>query len=454
MKKDKYIKKFFWAEPYDVKAIEEFLEQKAAEGLMLAKFRGRFYYFEKCEPKKVRFQIDYFKKATIFDTNPHRETRKYIDFCEECGWTYLQGEGKMQFFYTEDETIPPLQTDSKVMFGNIIKNTLIFTCVQWIFLPFTQLLNLGTTLSRLLYGGPYEVASLFADGGDLWYMSTFIIYILLSVFMNVRFVGFILRNRKQVKSGEELQFYSWRNVIKTRNIVVAALVLMIFALVGMLLSLGRIGLYMVGLCQVVIIAFLAISKFSYHKKANRTSNIVLNVVGSIVLCGFMISTGLMLVFGLLSNTEMVEDGTIYISSNDPVPVTLEMLGVKKEDYTYQYEDKAIEKSGTPLAHQICYNHCLISEVEEELPYYYLEIFESRFEWINNKYREAWFKEKEYEITRLGEEAEKAWVADAVYLIKGEYVQRMMIIKGNKTVLIEGDYPDTQKAKVELSQLYQ
>lgn len=456
MKKTKYIRKFFWAEPYDIKAIEEFLEQKAAEGLMLVKFRGKFYYFEECEPKKVRFQIDYFKKAMVFDTNPELETRKYIDFCEECGWTYLQGEGKMQIFYTEDETIPPLQTDSKALFRNIIKNTLIFTCIQWIFLPLTQLINLGSSIHRLLYGGPYGIANFFAGGFDMLCIGIFGIYILLSIYMNARFVEFILRNVKRVKAGEELQFFSHKNVVRSRNTVVTAVVLMMFGVIGMFMSLGQMGIHIGIICAIcagVILTILLMSLLTYWKKANRTFNIVVNVVGSIVLCAIMIGGTLGVVLGMFGGTVKGEDGTIYITSNDSVPVTLEMLGVNKDEYSYQYEDKEVEEKGTPLASQNCYSHFLMSDGEEELPYYSMEIFESRFDWINDKYREAW-QHWGIETTKLNQDVAEAWAADEIYMVKGEYVERFMIIKENKTVIIEGTYPDTDKAKTELSSLYQ
>ena len=47
-----------------------------------------------------------------------------------------------------------------------------------------------------------------------------------------------------------------------------------------------------------------------------------------------------------------------------------------------------------------------------------------------------------------------WNVEKVYLVKGEYVERLVMLKENKTIVLEGDFPDTKEAKDRLSELYQ
>lgn len=460
MKKNRQIKKFFWAEPYDAKAIEEFLEKKAMEGLMLVKFRGRFYYFEECEPKKVRFQIDYFDKAMIFDTNPEAETRKYIDFCEECGWIHLGGEGKMQIFYTEDDSIPPIQTDSREQFRNIIKNTLVLSSIQWVFLPLIMLLNLVNSLNISLHGGVCGIAELFASGFNMLIVCVLACYILVSIFVDVRFVRFFVRNRRRVREGEDIQFYSYRNVVAYNRGMLGVFALMLVMGVVMCMAMGKAGVFIGIIFLVTIVMAILISMLTCWKKANRTFNVLVGVIGGVVLGLILVTSTMFVVVRVLfdwnSNKVVGEDGAIYFYTDDPVPVTLEMLGVDKKEYDYLYEEKIIDRSGTFLAKQVCYSDGIISmdDNDDEMPYYDINIFESNFSWINRMYREAWQKDEYYKITELEKNVAEEWNVEKVYLVKGEYVERLVMLKENKTIVLEGDFPDTKEAKDRLSELYQ
>lgn len=458
MKKNRQIRKFFWAEPYDAKAIEEFLEKKAMEGLMLVKFRGRFYYFEKCEPKKVRFQIDYFDKAMIFDTNPEKETRKYIDFCEECGWAYLGGVGKMHIFYTEDNSIPPIQTDSREQFYNIIKNTLVLSSIQWVFLPLVMLLNLVNLLNIALHGGGYSVAELFANGFDMLLVCSLGSYILFSIFVDVRFVRFFVRNKRRVRAGEGIQFYSYRNVIAYNRGMIGVCAFMLVMCLFMCMTMGKAGAFIGIIFLGIVVVAILISRLTCWKKANRTFNVLVNVVGGVVLGLILVTSTMFVVVRVLfdwnGNKVTGEKGVVYYYADDPVPITLEMLGVNKEEYDYLYEEKIIDRSGTFLAKQVCYSDFLTSMEDDDLPYYDMDIFESDFSWINRMYREAWQKDDYYKITELDKVVAEEWHVEKVYLAKGEYVERLLMLKENKTIVLEGDFPDTKEAKDKLSELYQ
>ena len=69
------------------------------------------FCFEKTEPRKVKFYIDAFERASWFDTRAEEETLDYKEYCERAGWNYVCTEGKFQVFYTEDMEAVSIETD-------------------------------------------------------------------------------------------------------------------------------------------------------------------------------------------------------------------------------------------------------------------------------------------------------------------------------------------------------
>ncbi len=132
MKKEKLIRKILVSQLYELTAVEQFLEEMANKGLMFVKVIGMIYYFQECEPKKVKFAVDIFDKASIFDTREADSTLEYIDYCEEAGWKFLYSTGKIQFFYTELEEPVEIQTDDKLKLKSIVKMQLLQYLPSWI----------------------------------------------------------------------------------------------------------------------------------------------------------------------------------------------------------------------------------------------------------------------------------------------------------------------------------
>ena len=96
---------------YETEACAEYLEKMAAKGLFIKSINNYVFCFEKTEPRKVKFYIDAFERASWFDTRAEEETLDYKEYCERAGWNYVCTEGKFQVFYTEDMEAVSIETD-------------------------------------------------------------------------------------------------------------------------------------------------------------------------------------------------------------------------------------------------------------------------------------------------------------------------------------------------------
>lgn len=113
MNKDNDHMKVSRAVAYDnLEAVEKYLEEMAGKGWMLKNVTGATQFnFEKCEPKKLRFAVEIFSEGSIYDTYTIESNQEYIEYCQKAGWNFICSSGKLDYFYTEDDNAPEIETD-------------------------------------------------------------------------------------------------------------------------------------------------------------------------------------------------------------------------------------------------------------------------------------------------------------------------------------------------------
>ena len=106
---------------YDHTGITRHLEAMAARGWMLtAVSTGTgLWRYRKMPPRKLRFAVTYFPKASQFDAAPGEGQQSFLDYCEAAGWTFVAQSSQMQIFCTEAEDPVPLDTEPTVQVENI-----------------------------------------------------------------------------------------------------------------------------------------------------------------------------------------------------------------------------------------------------------------------------------------------------------------------------------------------
>ncbi len=76
-------KEFKWFTIFDYEKEQEYLRSKNKEGWKLMKVKcPGIYYFQKCEPEDVVYQLDYYKDAD-------KSKGEYIQMFTDCGWEYI-----------------------------------------------------------------------------------------------------------------------------------------------------------------------------------------------------------------------------------------------------------------------------------------------------------------------------------------------------------------------------
>lgn len=122
MKRNKNIlKKFYYVNYDNLEEVKKYLEDMAAIGWMFEKYDGIRMQFQKCEPRDLNFAVEIFDKTSTFATYCNEKNMEYIEYCEAAGWNYISSYTFLQFFYSEDKNLTPIETDEKMKLKSIWK---------------------------------------------------------------------------------------------------------------------------------------------------------------------------------------------------------------------------------------------------------------------------------------------------------------------------------------------
>jgi len=197
---------------YDIEAMESWLSDMAAEGLVLTRdgFFFGFGYFEKTEPKAMRYRLEATKNrsGTLNEFNPPEEAQELY---ETMGWQYVAARGNFHIYCTEDPEARELHTDPQVQAITIdtlrkkIRRDIVFEVV-WILLLVG--IRVGFIGNSALYGAPL-VLSAIAIGTPAAIL--FLAIIIWAIADMVRKLRKLSELRRKAKNGEELDHgKEWR----------------------------------------------------------------------------------------------------------------------------------------------------------------------------------------------------------------------------------------------------
>lgn len=198
MKEKTTLKKFMFLPVTACDAIKEELEAMALKGWKLKKIGVR-YEFERIEPKKLTYTVDFFPKASIYDTEPSGGTVSYIECCRQAGWDLVASNGTMHIFVSENEDAIPIHTDEKLRLEAVCKSMLKTNWSAWFAMPIIWIFDLA-----LLFDFKSFVTSnmnictvIFCAGLLMLFLSDLFCFL----YWNVK-------NQKRVKNGERIEFVS------------------------------------------------------------------------------------------------------------------------------------------------------------------------------------------------------------------------------------------------------
>lgn len=133
---------------YDRTGIEEYLEHMALRGWKVIKTNLYVWKFERIEPQKLRCNVSYFPKASMYDPKPTDEQEDFVELCKHAGWELAAEKGELKVFYNEDETAVPIETDPLVELQSIKKACRENFVLVYLLFLYSGLAILGTGLLR------------------------------------------------------------------------------------------------------------------------------------------------------------------------------------------------------------------------------------------------------------------------------------------------------------------
>lgn len=441
MSKKKRLRKFFPFEPYESSALEEFLGEMALHGWMIECISGNFLTFYEMEPVRLRFAVDLFAKASVFDTKPAEETLDYRQYCKKAGWKFACDNGKVQVFYTDQEDTVPIQTDDRLKMKGIHKMLLLPKLILWIFIPLLTINLIHDILVKVFFftiTNYFMITTVFMELYLLWLVS-------------IDFIAFILWEIsaiRNIKNGRSLQYLSYRQVKRKNNLRIGLLLIpLILMIIIFTSSLGEDSVIKV-IYQVVgflivtcmsVFGYRLIRKNRYSRRANRMMAILFIVFATYCLIVFTTNTILNIYSNKSDEVITYEDTdgnkVSYYMEHDKVPLSLDDLG-----YTIAtYRDSSASISKTFLAQSYDYGDATFEKLDGESIGISYTIVKSRFSWILEYYlKNKWLESSnDLEFKKMDI---PQWEAKEVYRQTKGYMggERVIVVYSDKVIVFESD----------------
>lgn len=451
--KEKLVKKVHPFNFYELRVLEEYLEEMATAGFMLVKQKGVIFYFRKCEPKKMKFFVDIFGKASIFDTRPEGDVGEYIEYCKAADWQFVCTNGKMQYFCSEKLDNVPIETDDKNRLKMLHRQTLTQNGILWAIM----LYMLWITISQML---ETDLVGALIENGNV-----FLTIILLNVFNVIdvaQYLRFYIGNRRRVANGNGLRFSTRKSVEKFQGIRIGILMFWFLIYVGMLFFGG--GKIEKIVAIVVIVAWIGTFVVEYFRQGNeklsRVHNMALifasTAVSMVFVCGIMVMLFATMLGGdVVKYYDKEEEAYVWQSiDQDEIPVTIEKIGElpKKtvHNSTSAYEYYSV--FGTSLG----YEQILYTDDMKDNGYLEYDIIRSPIQAILEDYIREIMTWEWVEARDITKEEAALWGAERVYEIKDKedgtvcgrlvrYSRYVLWMTNNQFTYDQSTIPDIVKA---------
>ena len=146
-------KQFKWFTIFEYEKEQDYLREMHKAGWKFVKVKGfGMYYFEKCDPKDVVYQLDFNK-----DGLAHKD--EYLKMFDDCGWEYIQDYAGYSYFrkaVSEEGVEEEIFCDEESKF-QMMQRVINGRMLPLLILFFTVLLP--QFISNLFYTPNYLIAS-------------------------------------------------------------------------------------------------------------------------------------------------------------------------------------------------------------------------------------------------------------------------------------------------------
>ena len=445
---------------FDFDGIAAHMEKMAADGWMLEQSTNRYWHYRKTEPKKLKFAVTYFPKASEFDPQPTEELQAFNEFCETAGWKPAASMAQMQIYYNENETPLPLETDPLVQVNTIhsaMKKNYIPSLIIMTVLP----LFVISIYIMKIFTNPVDSLS---SNSDMYIIITYILLLFTSAMELVQYYSW---RKKALALANEGRAVPSGKTAKMAQIIIVAVMSVLF----MMYAVSMLGIISPWFMLVIFAIFggsgalaLWVKEFLRRRNVPRKVNVAITM-GSVFVVIIAVLVGVVtavIKYDLPINPKQTRPVGSYMTEHgfeidiyeDDVPLRVEdFIATEYTDYSVRnrksqsfllakYEisqDATINRQNVP---EIIYD---VADVKRGWLYDWC--FEKVFDDIDETDRTD--LPVEYRYTLI-EQNDPAWNADRVYRVQyeGQYLNKWLICWDNKIVEIKfyncGQLTDSQK----------
>lgn len=411
MKEKTTLKKFMFLPVTACDAIKEELESMALKGWKLKKIGVR-YEFERIEPKKLTYTVDFFPKASVYDTEPSGGTVSYVECCRQAGWELVASNGTMHVFVSENEDAIPIHTDEKLRLEAVCKSMLKTNWSAWFAMPIIWIFDLA-----LLFDFKSFVTSnmnictvIFCVGLLMLFLSDLFCFL----YWNVK-------NHKRVKNGERIEFVSSKTSKKIFAVRISfAMIIVLF--VPLLISVVAKNWFCTVLTGLILFSIIFFEFTDDLFKKFKVSKGVYT---------FLAFVAVMLVYVISFFTLLKFDGIFNSNTGKPTDNFSFATG-PNYTYNFYYLEKSILASEEEVS--------VYSDDKYEFRYI---AFKSNSQFIMKKYYNEYYKTG---YSKLPQENE-SWNAKEVLI--SDKGNNLIVVYDNALIHFNGmtDFTEEQKSEV-------
>ena len=393
---------------YDHAGIVRHLEDMAHQGWQLEKAGSVFWTYRRCKPTEAHYAVVYFSKASQFDPEPPAEQREFWELCKATGWELVTNRYQMQIFRNPAPDAIPIETDPVVQVENV-RAAMKKGSVRgdWWLLA-------GSLLQLWLqFRSAYTIRDLLLSTFTL---SAILIWLMLGIKAVVELIGYYRWCRKARTAAEEEgvllspRTRKWWQILQILSLLVIFTVDLPLLLLSPSLSPStRMVILVSFFCYAVLLLIIYGSRWLMKKKgfsaeANMGFNILIAVIGSLVLMGGLVWTGLRIAKApTLQGHVNAETRTApaypagdtehtYTVYHDPLPLTVEDLvgeTVYKDYSCYR------EIQGSPLLTEYTYKQevpFVFSISDQDGPELFYSVYQVHLGCLYKPVKDSFFRE--------------------------------------------------------------
>ena len=327
---------------FNQNGIRDHLEKMAQKGWMIEKLTNFGWIYRPIEPKKIRFAVSYYPKASEFDPEPSEEQKTFHDFCAHTGWELACASAQLQIFYNERENPTPIETEPK------LELEAIHASAKKSFLPaYFVLLGISILQGVMFVSGLLgDPIGLLANPTRLFAGFCFPLCMALCLVELACYFGWYSRARKAAAMGAFLNPPDTSNAQKA--VLIALIISGGYYLVNTLFSGDPLRRWLVFLmCLIYPLVYMLVNgvkEYLKRRKASKEINRAVTIASSFILTFVLMG---LITFGTLRLSQngffasadeetYTHRGMTWVIHHDELPLTIEDLtDVEFDGYTRQ-----------------------------------------------------------------------------------------------------------------------